>query len=165
MKNKLRMFLRPVGMGLMSALSLIGLYISVFSVVQSPAQALNQFWQNKQMLLPLSLGFALQAGMYVWLRKSLQRPAAVPGGKASTTFGGGASSAAVLACCAPALLNLLPLLGAASPLLGLTPVIALLAQWRMPITAIGLIANIAGISVMAFALYQTRKMHRDVCNV
>jgi hypothetical protein len=102
------------------------------------------------MLLPIALGFALQVGMYVLLRKGLHRPVAILGGRATTTVGGGTSATAMLACCAPALVNALPLLG-------FTALTTILARWQMPFIAASLLANAVGIIIMGLNLLRLRR--------
>jgi hypothetical protein len=102
------------------------------------------------MLLPIALGFALQVGMYVLLRKGLHQPIALPGARATTTAGGGTSATAVVACCAPALVNALPLLG-------FTALTTFLAKWQMPFIAASLLANTVGITIMVINLLRSRR--------
>lgn len=148
--SKSKNIMLPIGAAFLAALSLIGLYLSVLSIAKSPREALNLFWQNRLMLLPIALGFALQVGMYVLLARGLRRPVAIPGGRATTTAGGGTSATAMLACCAPALVNALPLLG-------FTALTTLLAKWQMPFIAASLLANAVGITVMGVNLFRSRR--------
>ena len=146
--NNFNKLLVPIGAAIIAALALIALYLSVLSIAKSPAEALQLFWQNRSMLLPIALGFAFQVGLYVFLRRGLHHP--VPGGKFTTTAGGGTSATAMIACCAPAIVNALPLLG-------FTALTTFLAKWQMPFIVTSILANAVGIAVMIINLLRLRR--------
>lgn len=148
--NKSKSLLVPVGAAIVAALALAALYLSVLSIAKSPAEAFHLFWQNRWMLLPIALTFALQVGLYVLLRRGLHHPVPVPGGKVATTAGGGSSATAMMACCAPVLVNALPLLG-------FSALTTFLVKWQMPFIVTSILANAVGITVMITNLLRSRR--------
>ena len=148
--NKSKSLLVPVGAAIVAALALVALYLSVLSIAKSPAEAFHLFWQNRLMLLPIALGFALQVGLYVLLRRGLHRPVPTLGGKVTTTASGGSSATAMIACCAPALVNALPLLG-------FSALTTLLAKWQIPFIVTSILVNAVGITVMITSLLRSRR--------
>jgi Cu+-exporting ATPase len=148
--SKFKTIMVPTGAAFLAALSLVTLYLGVLSVAKSPPEALNLFWQNRLMLLPIALGFALQVGLYVFLRRGLHHPVAIPSGMVTTTTGGGTSATAMIACCAPALVNALPLLG-------FTALTTFLAKWQMPFIVTSILVNAIGITVMITNLLRSRR--------
>lgn len=149
MNTWMRRLLVPAGMALMAVMFLTSLYMTVFSLAQSPADAVRLFWENKMMLLPIALGFGLQVGMFTAMRRGLHRPMPVPAGGAATGATGGMSGIAMVACCAPALTN-------AAPLLALTPLTAFLVNWQTPLLVAGAAANVIGNGFMIYFLLKAR---------
>ncbi len=142
--------LLPTVVGLLGVLLLIGFYLGVVSFAQSPEKALNLFWQNKLMLLPIALGFGLHAGMFTLLKKGLHQPVSAPHSGIATGASGGMSGVGMLACCAPALVNTLPLLG-------LTALTTFLANWQTPLMIAALVSNAIGIGLLLRHLLKERK--------
>jgi len=142
--------LLPVGAGLLGMVLLAGVYLGIVSLAQSPAHALELFWQDKALVIPILLGFGTQVALYTFLKKGLNRPLSVPGGGATTAAGGGVSTVAMVACCAHHVADVLPLIG-------LTAAAAFLAQWRIPFMAAGLLTNVLGIGFMLRAVFKERQ--------
>ena len=92
--------LLPLGAGFAGAVLLTGVYLGIVSLAESPAHALDLFWDDKAFVIPIILGFGTQVGLYTFLKKGLFMPVRVPAGGATTAAGGGMSTAAMVACCA-----------------------------------------------------------------
>ncbi len=73
MSSKKR-FLRPVSAGLMGAALLIGLYFGIVSWAESPQHAIELFWQDRWITIPITLGFGVQAALYTLLKLRLFVP-------------------------------------------------------------------------------------------
>jgi cation transport ATPase len=130
-------WLRPVAFGALGALALLGLYLGIISVAESPAHAWQQLRQDLWSVVPITLGFGVQAGLFSHLRLNvLRRPSA-----ALPAAGGGTSTAAMVACCAHHVTDVLPFLG-------LSAAAVFLNQYRIWFMAAGIGMNLIGIAVM-----------------
>ena len=152
----------PVAVGLAAMLLLIGLYLAVAVLGRSPQAALALLWDNKRAVLPLGLGFGIQAGLYTLLRKGLHGPIHVPAGRTTTAASGGTSALAMVACCAASTgVNILPIV---LSWLGLTAASTLVAQGQMPFMIASVLSSLLGISVMGYAAIKAlrRQAHSRV---
>jgi len=146
----------PAGAGLAGAAFLAGIYFGIVSWAESPQHAAELFWQDRFIVIPIILGFGVQAALYTVLKKRLFVPAAStgPSGKLMGT-GGTASTVAMVACCAHHVTDVLPILG-------LTAAAAFLAEYRTTFMLVGLSTTLLGIGVMLAILFKERRkaMHR-----
>jgi hypothetical protein len=127
------------------------LYFAILSWVESPQHALQLFWQDRWIVLPIILGFGVQAALYIVLKMQLYLPVADAGPSAAMTgAGGGLSGAAMVACCAHHVTDVLPLLG-------LSAAAAFLAEYRLPFMLIGLLTTLLGIAYMLSILFKARR--------
>src|SRR3990172_7077199 len=94
-----RRMLLPLGVGLLGAMVLTGVYLGIVSLAESPQHALELFWQDKLFVIPIILGFGTQVGLYTFLKKGLYLPMATPAAGTTTAAGGGMSTVAMVACC------------------------------------------------------------------
>lgn len=145
----------PLGAGILGSGGLALLYFSIVSLAESPAHALDLFWDDRWIVLPIILGFGVQAALYVVLKKRLFLPLsnAGPGtGPATTAYtgaSGGMSTMAMVACCAHHVTDVLPILG-------LTVAATFLAQYRVAFMLVGLSMTLLGILVMLVTLLKER---------
>ena len=149
--RRARRFILPAVAGLAGALMLTGLYFAIVSLAESPSHALQLFWEDRVIVLPIVLGFGVQVALYTILKKRLFVPVehAGPSG-ALTGAGGGMSAAAMVACCAHHAADVLPLVG-------LTAAAAFLAEYRIPFMLVGLGTTVSGIAVMSVILLRERR--------
>src|SRR3990172_2499033 len=141
----------PVSVGLLAGAGLSLLYFAIVSWAESPRHALEQFWTDRWIVLPIVVGFGVQAALYTILKKRLYLPAVSPGPSGPLMGAGGTTStAAMIACCAHHVSDVLPLLG-------LTAASAFLAQYRTTFMLIGLATTLTGIAVMLAILMRERK--------
>jgi hypothetical protein len=143
----------PLAAALLGSGGLAALYFTIVSLAESPAHALELFWDDRWIVLPIILGFGVQAALYTILKKRLFLPAAGPGpgpGAALTGASGGMSTVAMVACCAHHVTEVLPILG-------LTAAATFLAQYRLPFMLVGLGTTLLGIVVMLFILFSQRR--------
>jgi len=59
---------RPLIIGPVAGLALLGLYLGLIALAQGWEHALQQFEQDRPFVLALAVGFGLQAGLYAQLR-------------------------------------------------------------------------------------------------
>ena len=152
----------PVGIGLLGSASLFLLYFGIVSWAESAQHALEFFWQDRWIVIPIILGFGVQTGLYTILKKRLFVPVSNTGPSGALTGAGGATSTmAMVACCAHHVTDVLPILG-------LTAAAAFLAQYRTTFMLIGLATTLAGIVWMCIVLIRERRKaieHQKSCTM
>lgn len=149
--NRARLFgtrgrrILPILTGFGGGLALIGLYVAILSLAQSPSHALEQLSQDRFWVGLVALGFGTQIGLYTYLRLIVSAMK-LAGATAITGAGTGASTLGMLACCAHHLADIAPLvtLTGAS---GLSGGIAFLADYKIPFILFGLAMNAIGIII------------------
>jgi hypothetical protein len=138
----------PAAVGLLGILALSGVYLGIVSLAESPRHALELFWEDRWLVVPILLTFGVQLGLFTFVRTGAHLPA--PAAGASTAAGGGLSTVAMIACCVHHVTDLLPVVG-----IGLAA--TLLTAWKTPLMALGLATNLAGIAVMTWFIRRDRR--------
>jgi hypothetical protein len=140
-----------MGAGFAGAGMLTLLYFGIVSWAEGLSHAIEFFWQDRWIVLPIIFGFGVQVGLYVILKKRLFVPAVSTGPSgAMTGAGGGMSTVAMVACCAHHVTDVLPILG-------LTAAATFLAEYRTAFMLVGLGTTVMGIVVMLTILYKERR--------
>jgi hypothetical protein len=157
---KSRQIMLPIGFGLLGSVFITSLYLGLVSWAESFQHALQYFWQDRWIVVPIILGFGIQTGLYVILKKRLFVPVSSTGPSGVLTGTSGATSTmAMVACCAHHVTDVLPILG-------LTAAATFLAQYRTVFMLIGLGMTLLGISVMVVILIKERRkaiQHAKIC--
>ncbi len=149
--TRTKRILWPVGAGILGAGLLTSLYFGIVSWAESPAHALDLFWEDRWIVLPIILGFGVQAALYIILKKRLFVPVTHTGPSGALTGAGGSmSTMAMVACCAHHVTDVLPILG-------LTAAAAFLAEYRIAFMLVGLGTTVLGIVVMLVILFKERR--------
>lgn len=144
-------FTWPIVAGLLGSGGLTLLYFGIVSLAESPEHALELFWDDRWIVMPIILGFGTQVALYTILKKRLFIPVTDTGpSTALTGASGGMSTAAMVACCAHHVTDVLPILG-------LTAAAAFLAQYRTAFMVVGLGTTLLGIFVMLLILWKERR--------
>jgi len=130
---------RPILTGLIGALALFALYLTIVTLAQGWEHAIELFGQDAWLVIPIMTGFGVQIGLYTYLRGVLRLGSR--GSKMMMGAGGGTSTAAMVACCAHHVADLLPLLG-------LSAAASFLSAYKIPFMLIGLAMNVIGIVVI-----------------
>lgn len=139
---------RPIVVGLIASLALLIFYLGLVSLVsQSVGHAVELLTEDRWFVLPLTLGFGMQAGLLTYLR-SLHGASKMSA--AVTSSSAGTSTAAMIACCAHHVTDVLPLVG-------LSGAAIFLAQYKAPFMIVGLLSNAAGIGVLLTMIRGARK--------
>jgi hypothetical protein len=141
----------PLGAGIAATIFLAGVYLSIMTVAEGPQIALDLFWADRSLIIPILLGFGIQAALYTILRKRLFLPVSsvVHTGKLMGARGA-TSTFAMIACCAHHVTDILPILG-------LSAVATVLGQYRTLFLYISLATTGIGIAVMLLVLLQERQ--------
>lgn len=154
-----RRLIWPILAGLLGAAFLTGVYLGIVALAESPAHALDLFWEDRALVVPILLGFGVQVGLFTYLKQNLAAASRAAGG--TTAAGGGLSTVAMVACCAHHVADVLPLLG-------LTAAATFLANWKVPFMIAGLLTNLIGITFMIREILRARRhlpVHPSVSEV
>jgi Cu+-exporting ATPase len=139
--------LKPLLFGALATLVMLGVYFGVLTLVSGWSFTVSQFTQYWYYVLPLTLGFGTQIGLYVYLRTQLANHHA--GGKV-VVASGATSTGAMLACCTHYIANILPVIGAAGA-------VTLVAQYQVELFWVGLAFNLAGIIFIGSRIVKARR--------
>jgi Cu+-exporting ATPase len=129
---------RIILVGAGAALLLLAFYSGILTLSQGVDHAIQQSAKLWYWLLPLIVGFGVQAGLFDFIRRSLSKRRAA---SASVATSGGISAGSMAACCAHHLSDVLPLLG-------LSGLAAFLVNYQVFFIVVGVMANIIGITIM-----------------
>lgn len=159
MSSSGKQYLWPLATGLAGSAGLALFYFGIVSLVESPEHALEFFWQDRWIVIPIIVGFGIQVALFTILKLRLFLPVASTGHTGKLVGAGGATSAAAMvACCAHHVTDVLPILG-------LTAAATFLAQYRTLFMVIGLGTTLLGIAVMlSILLRERRKALRSLVN-
>jgi len=135
---------RALAYGILAGLGILAFYIYVLTIFQSYGFALYEFKRLWIWLVPLSIGFGTQIGLYNSIKHDAIIKAEV---KASGTISGGS----MLVCCSHYLLSIIPLIG----ITGLSAFTSFLMSYQKGFFSIGIVSSIVGIALM---LNHKRKM-------
>lgn len=141
----------PVGAGLAGAIALTAFYFTIVSLAESPQHAVEFFWQDRLIVIPIITGFGIQVALYTILKKRLYVPVSSTGLSGPLMGAGGATSGvAMVACCVHHVADVLPILG-------MTAAAAFLAQYRIAFMGVGLTTTVLGIVIMIIILVRERR--------
>lgn len=127
---------RPAFYGLVAISILLAVYFTALTLVSGWSYALRQFSSYWYFIITLAAGFGIQVGLYTYLRTAVKS-----GSGKVIVASGTTSTASMISCCSHYLVNLLPILG-------VTGIITIVAQYQVQIFWIGIAFNILGILYM-----------------
>lgn len=141
------MVMRSMAVGILAGGLLMGVYFSVLTLVSGWEFTLGQFATYWHFIVPLAMGFAVQVGLYTYLRRITRHDNAA--GKVAAVTGG-TSTAAMISCCTHYLANIVPILGA-------TGLVALVGQYQVQLFWVGLAFNLAGVVYISTRVVQASR--------
>ena len=128
-----------------------GLYFGILTWAQGWEYALRQFLLNRWYVMPIWIGFGIQAALYTILRFRLFIPTTTTGHTgAMMGTSGGTSVTAMVACCLHHVTDVLPILG-------LSAAATFLTRYQRPFMLVGLSTEIIGVIVMIIVLHRARQ--------
>ena len=130
--------------GISAVLIVLTINFLILYALNFPLMAKNIIQTYWVLILLLIVGFGNQIGLFTYF-KGLNAITC-----STTVASGGISSISMILCCSHYLLNILPFLGAFIGVSALTT----LSKYTPQFLALGILSNIAGISIM---FYQKRK--------
>jgi len=145
---------KPLQFGISAFVLLLAIYFGVVSLISGMGFALEQFAKFWYFIVPLALGFGIQVGLYTYLKNLVGQHGA--SGKV-VAVSGTTSTAAMVSCCAHYLANILPILG-------VTGILAVVAEYQVELFWVGLAFNTAGILYVASKVIQATKEHKKCAN-
>lgn len=137
LKNHL--VLRPILFGILGGTLLLGFYFGIVSWAATFRHALEELWTIWYWIVPLVLGFGIQAGLFAYVRGYAKVASA--SAKGSIAASGGLSTLSMAACCAHHVTDFLPVLGLSAAALFLT-------QYQTVFLTVGVVSNLIGINLM-----------------
>lgn len=142
---------RPLTYGTFASAVMLAVYFGALTLVSGWAFTVRQFAQFWYFVVPLSVGFGVQVGLFAYLRGLVGR--SKPSGTL-VAASGTTSTAAMVSCCAHYLVNVAPVLGA-------TGLVAFAAQFQVELFWIGLLFNAAGIAYVGSRVLTAAKEHEQ----
>lgn len=130
---------RHVLVGAGAAILLLLVYMGIITLAQDLEHALDRTSGLWYWVAALAAGFGTQAGLFSFIRHGLREHRAVATGSVATS--GGVSAGSMAACCAHHLSDVLPLLG-------LSGLAAVLANYQLFFIIAGVLSNAVGITIM-----------------
>lgn len=125
------------GMGLIAATVLLAVYFGLLTILSGWRFTLDQFHDYWPFVIALAVGFGIQVGLFVILRRSVRESQS---GKVVAVTGA-TSGAAMVSCCTHYLVNLLPALG-------VTGLVSFVGQYQTELFWFGIAVNLVGIAYM-----------------
>ena len=131
-------------------------YIGILTWAQGWDYASSQFVRDRWYVVPIIVGFGVQAALYTVLRFRLFIPV-ISTGPAGSMMGasGGTSATAMVACCIHHVTDVLPILG-------LSAAASFLTRYQRPFMLVGLAMNLIGVVIMLLILYRERQKLQPV---
>jgi len=130
--------------GIFASALMLGVYFVVLTLVSGREFAQSQFASFWYFIVSLAIGFGIQIGLYVHLKKLV---VGKHGGGKMLGVTGTTSTVAMISCCAHYLANLLPILGTIG-------IVTFVAQYQTELFWVGIIFNVGGIAYMARRITQ-----------
>jgi hypothetical protein len=146
----------PLAAFLLGSTFIASFYIGILAWAQGWGYASSQFMRDRWYVIPIILGFGIQAALYSILRFRLFIPV-ISTGHAGSMMGasGGTSATAMVACCIHHVTDVLPILG-------LSAAASFLTRYQRPFMLVGLVMNLIGIGAMFIVLYRERQKLQPV---
>ncbi len=152
----IKRILLPFGALLLGSAFIATFYIGILTWAQGWAYAASQLSRDRWYVLPIIIGFGIQAALYTILRFRLFVPVTHTGpGGAMMGTSGATSATAMVACCIHHVTDVLPILG-------LSAAASFLTRYQRPFMLVGLAMNIVGIIVMLVIIYRERQKLQPV---
>ena len=154
--HPIKRILLPLGALLLGSAFIATFYIGILTWAQGWEYAASQLSRDRWYVLPIIIGFGIQAALYTILRFRLFVPVTTTGpGGAMMGTSGATSATAMVACCIHHVTDVLPILG-------LSAAASFLTRYQRPFMLVGLAMNIVGIIVMLVILYRERQKLQPV---
>ena len=146
----------PLAAFLLGSAFIAAFYLGILTWAQGWDYASSQFARDRAYVLPIILGFGIQAALYSILRFRLFVPVTSTAHTgAMMGASGGTSATAMIACCIHHVTDVLPILG-------LSAAASFLTRYQRPFMLVGIAMNLIGILIMVVVLYRERQKLQPV---
>ena len=142
--------IKSIRLGTLAFTLMLAIYFSVVSLISGTSFALEQFTTFWYFIVALALGFGVQVGLYTYLKNLVGQHGA--SGKV-VAVSGTTSTAAMVSCCAHYLVNILPIVG-------VTGILTIVAQYQIELFWLGLVFNAAGILYIVPKVIKATREHK-----
>ena len=147
----MKRYLIPLAALLLGSALIASFYLGTLTWLQGWEYASRQFARDRLYVVPIILGFGVQAALYSILRFRLFVPIQSTHHTGSMMgASGGTSAAAMVACCLHHVTDVLPILG-------LSAAATFLTRYQRPFMVVGLAMNLAGIIVILIILLREKR--------
>lgn len=144
----MKRFLIPITAFAVGSVFITSFYVGILTWAQGWSYASSQFVRDRWYVIPIIVGFGIQAALYTVLRFRLFIPVTSTSHAGSVmSASGGTSATAMVACCIHHVTDVLPILG-------LSAAASFLTRYQRPFMLLGLGLNIIGIITMLVVLYR-----------
>jgi Cu+-exporting ATPase len=133
---------------------MMALYFGVLTTVSGWSFTVAQVIQYWYYILPLSVSFAVQVGLFARLREQVT---GASGTKTVMAASGATSAAAMVSCCTHYLVNL-------APILGVVGLVTFVSQYQVQFFWVGLAFNAIGLAYIGKGLAAAAKEHAQCAN-
>ena len=141
----------PIAAFVLGSTLIASFYLGILTWLQGWEYASGQLTRDRLYVVPIIVGFGVQAALYAILRFRLFVPAtSTHHSGAMVGASGGTSATAMVACCIHHVTDVLPVLG-------LSAAATFLTRYQRPFMLLGLAMNVAGIIFMLIILYRERR--------
>lgn len=140
--------------GILAATILLAVYTLVLTLSNSLSHAIEEFRGYWYWIVPLIVGFGLQAGLYFYIRTSISARKEKGTASAAIATAGGVSTTSMVACCAHHVTDVLPLVG-------LSAAVVFLNQFQSLFFLLGIVSNTVGIILMLRIIQQNGLYNKD----
>jgi cation transport ATPase len=150
-KTRLRkqLVVLPIIFGGTGMMMISGLFIVFLSILNSFEYAWFQFQFLSQWMVPLTIGFGIQVGMFSYMRRFAHLAKSGKLNGAPIVASAGISTGSMIACCLHHVVDVLPFLG-------ISAVAIFASQFQSFLLAVGIVSNLIGIT---FIFYTIQKHH------
>ena len=128
--------LKTIITGVLASIVLLSLYGITMTLLSGWGAAVEQFLSLWWLMIPLSIAFGIQIGLYTRLKEVMKQKT-----NGAIAVSGSSAGVGMLACCAHHATDVLPILG-------LSAVSLFLSRYQIPILLISLGINVGGIAFM-----------------
>lgn len=135
-------YFHSVSAGAIGFFALLAFYFLTMRILSGSWEASwSQFGKLWYFMIPLSLGFGMQVGLYMYIRNKMKDNSSPKVMAVNTTT----STLGMIACCAHHVTDILPIVG-------LSAFTIFLAEYQIPILLIGIILNLFGIGYLVLKI-------------
>ena len=143
-----KLIVKPIIWGIVATFALIVAYFSIVSLISGFVFAVSQFAEFWYYFGSLSLGFGIQIGLYLYLKR-LIKSSALSGKIVAVT--GTTSTAAMVSCYTHYLVNILPILGVSA-------FASFVGEYQVQFFWVGIIFNLAGIAYIVSRIIKLKNI-------